>query len=116
MVEVLWWVLACGWNCDVDLERAEGWRGEAAITRHWGDFADSRDPADERYQQGYASREACLATLREGEPAGEHPYTHWVGGEPRFRITITHHEDWVEVRNNANNAHIRYGCFTRDVG
>ena len=106
-------MLGCAFGCDIDLERVEGWRAEAAIERRWRDFSQSRDPGHERYKQGYETREACMAALLQNEPAGTHPYTHWVGGEPRFRITITHHEDWVEFFNNANNAHHHYACFER---
>ena len=105
-----WRMLTCASACDVEAERVRGWRAEGAQTRRW-------QPAERNRTLGAAgaaefeSADACLAALRERMPAGQERYIHYVGGEPRYRITTTHYEEHVFVHNNANNARLFFACF-----
>jgi hypothetical protein len=108
----MWWILGCAFVCDPALERTQGWRAEAALERRWVDYAETQGYGD-AFKRGYDTRAQCFAALRAARPEGERPYAHWVGGAPRFRIEVTHHADWLESYNTANNVHLRFACFER---
>lgn len=107
----MWWILSCFpfADCNVGVERADGWRIEAALVRQWTP-PNHNSIIEGVEDRPYASHESCMAALRDAMQQGDHHFSDWTGA--RHHIIVTHHADFIERHNPPFGHSHFFACFS----